>query len=140
MRRDERNLSYFSRRSIQNRQRAWKASMEKERDARHFKRRGVEREMLFPMPMPMPMPMPYALPDRMLSRLRQLHDHSRHKLQLVDPLDVIPALLLTATLLGMAASCPVEHFALLAVPFHPLETHRWPGEVAREPLEAIAVA
>jgi hypothetical protein len=81
-----------------------------------------------------------VVPDRMLSRLRQLGDHSRQKLQFVAPLDIIPALLLTPTLLGMAATCPVEHFALLAVPFHPLETHRRPGEVAREPLEAIAVA
>jgi hypothetical protein len=52
----------------------------------------------------------------MLSRLRQLRDHARQKLQLVDPLDVITSILLTATLLGMAATCPGEHFALLAVP------------------------
>jgi len=75
-----------------------------------------------------------------LSRLWQLRDHSRQKLQLVDPLDIIPTLMITPTLLGMPAACPVEHFALLAVPFHPLEAHRRAGEVAREPLEAVAVA
>jgi hypothetical protein len=45
MRQDRRNRFYFLRRSTRNRQRAW----EKEPEARHFTRRGVEREMLFPM-------------------------------------------------------------------------------------------
>lgn len=81
-----------------------------------------------------------AVPDRMLSRLRQLRDHARQKLQLVDLLDIIPALLVAPTLLGMPAACPVEHFALLAVPFYPLEAHQRAGEVTRKPLETLAVA
>jgi len=40
------NRLYFLPRSTQNRQRAW----EKVREARHFTLRGVEREMLFPIP------------------------------------------------------------------------------------------
>ena len=81
-----------------------------------------------------------VVPDGVLSRLWQLRDHSRQKLQLVDPLDIIPTLMITPTLLGMPAACPVEHFALLAVPVHPLEAHRRAGQVTCEPLETLAVA
>lgn len=84
------------------------------------------------------------VPDGVLSRLRQLGDHARQKLQLVDPLhvlaDVSRTLLITPALLGMPAACPVEHFTLLAVPFHPLEAHWRPGQVTGEPLKAVAVA
>jgi hypothetical protein len=84
-----------------------------------------------------------VVPDRVLARLRQLHDYPRQELQRVDPLDVppgiIPAPVLTPTLLGMPTACPVEHLARLAVPLHSLQAHRRPGEAAREPLEAVAV-
>jgi hypothetical protein len=34
----------------------------------------------------------------------------------------------------------VEHFAVLAVPLHPLETHGRTGQVSGEPFEPVAVA
>ncbi len=49
-----------------------------------------------------------VIPDGMRARLRQLRDHARQELELVDPLDVIPdiipAIVLTPTLVGMPAA------------------------------------
>jgi hypothetical protein len=57
-----------------------------------------------------------------LAWLRQLRDHARQKLQLVDPLHVLTSMVRTLTLFGVTAARPVvEHLALLAVPLHPLE-------------------